>query len=207
MQRIGREEHTRQTKLRDEVRHGRNLLRGALHLLVRQDQRGVAGKRTQDMNGSLIVQVVETAPQRFAVQRDRQPAIPAGLLVKLTRVAAKGRLEIRRVEGEEEITQGVHGRSTPEPRAEDGVQALPVHAHEGDDALIRGRPGQHGQDREQEQMGQRVAPALWAARILDLVKSGEQGSKRHHGGLHEVDAASTDPSRNRALIPLKHAQH
>ena len=202
MQRIGREEHTRQTKLRDEVRHGRNLLRGALHLLVRQDQRGVAGKRTQDMYGSLIVQVVETAPQRFAVQRDRPPAIPAG---KLTRVAAKGRLEIRRVEGEEEITQGVHGRSTPEPRAEDGVQALPVHAHEGDDALIRARACQHGQDREQEQMGQRVAPALWAARILDLVKSSEQGSKRHHGGLHEVDAASTDPSRNRALIPLKPA--
>ena len=174
---------------------------------MRQDQRGVTGKRTQDMCGSLIVQVVETAPQGLAVQRDRPPAIPAGLLVKLTRVAAKDSFEIRRVEGEEEIAQGVHGRSTPEVSTKDGVQALPVHAHEGDDALVRGRPCQHGQDREQQQMGQRIAPALWAARILDLLKSSEQGSKRHHGGLHEVDAASTDPSRNRALISLQARQH
>ena len=103
MQRIGREEHTRQTKLRDEVRHGRNLLRGALHLLVRQDQRGITGKRTQDMYGSLIVQVVETAPQGLAVQRDSPPAIPVGPLVEVTRVAAKGGFEIRRIEGEEEV--------------------------------------------------------------------------------------------------------
>src|SRR5918912_1069795 len=112
-------------------------------------------------------------------------------IVEVTRVAAKGGLEIRRVEGEEEIAQGVHGRSTPEVSTKDGVQALPVHAHEGDDALVRGRPRQHGQDREQKQMGQRIAPALRAARVLDLVEGSEQGSERHHGGLHQGGRRST----------------
>jgi hypothetical protein len=103
---------------------------------MRQDQRGVGGKRTQHMRGGLIVQVVETAPQRFAVQRDGPPIAPAGPLVEVTRVAAKDSFQIGRVEGEEEIAQGVDGRSTLEASAEDSVQALPVHSHEGDDALI-----------------------------------------------------------------------
>lgn len=70
---------------------------------MRQDQRGVAGERTQHMCGGLIVQMVETAPQRFAIQRNGPPNVPSGPLVEVTRVAAKDSFQIGWVEGEEEV--------------------------------------------------------------------------------------------------------
>ncbi len=52
---------------------------------------------------------------------------------------------------EEQMAQGVHGRSPPEAGAEDGVQAVALEADEGDDPLlVGGRTGQHGEDREQQ---------------------------------------------------------
>lgn len=96
------------------------------------------------MCGGLIMQVIETASERLAVQCDGPPAMPVDRLIKVTRVAAKGGLQIGRVEREKEVPQGVDSRSTPEASAEDGVQALTMHLYEGDDALIRGRTRQHG---------------------------------------------------------------
>ena len=103
MQRIGREDHARQAEFRDEERHGRNLVRCASHLVVRQDQRAVASKSAQHMCGGLIMQVIETASQRLAIQCDGPPAMPVDRLIKVTRVAAKGGLQIGRVEREKEV--------------------------------------------------------------------------------------------------------
>ena len=73
MQRIGGEEHAGQAEFRDQPRHGGNLVGRRRDLLVRQDQRSLAGKRAQHMGGGLIVQVVEAAAQRLAIQRDGAP--------------------------------------------------------------------------------------------------------------------------------------
>ena len=74
MQRIGGEEHASEAEFRDQPRHGGNLAGCRRDLLVRQDQRSVAGKRAQHVGGRLIVQVVEAAAQRLAIQRDSAPA-------------------------------------------------------------------------------------------------------------------------------------
>ena len=103
MQRVGGEEHTSEAEFRDQPRHGGNLVRRRRDLLVRQDQRSVAGKRAQHVGGRLIVQVVEAAAQRLAIQRDGAPALRTGPLVQVTRVATKGSFEIGRVEREEKI--------------------------------------------------------------------------------------------------------
>ncbi len=55
------------------------------------------------MCGALIMQVIETASERLAIQCDRPPAMPVDRLIKVTRVAAKGGLQIGRVEREEEV--------------------------------------------------------------------------------------------------------
>ena len=40
------------------------------HLLVGQDERGVAGKRAEHMSRCSVVQVIEAAAQRLAIERD-----------------------------------------------------------------------------------------------------------------------------------------
>jgi hypothetical protein len=145
MQRIGGEEHAGEAEFRDQLRHGGNLAGRRRDLLVRQDQRSVAGKRAQHVGGRLIVQVVEAAAQRLAIQRDSAPARRTDPLVQVTGVTAKGSFEIGRVEREEEIAQGVERRSALEADAELPVQALAMDVNESDDALVRGRPGEHRQ--------------------------------------------------------------
>jgi hypothetical protein len=84
---------------------------------VRQKQCAIAGKRAQHVGGRLVVQVVEAAAQRLAIQRDSAPAVRANPLVQITGVTAKGSFEIARIEREEEIAQGVERRSAPEADA------------------------------------------------------------------------------------------
>ena len=55
MQRVSGEEHAGEAEFCDEARHSGNLARCRRDLLVRQDQRGVAGKRAQHVRGRLIV--------------------------------------------------------------------------------------------------------------------------------------------------------
>src|SRR3954464_3914850 len=136
MQRIGGEEHLGETEFRDQLRHGGNLVGCRRDLLVRQDQRSVAGKRAQHMGGRLVVQVVEATAQCLAIQRDSAPALRADPLVQVTSVTAKGSFEIGGVECEKEITQGVERRSAPEADAELRVQTLAMDLDESDDALV-----------------------------------------------------------------------
>ena len=117
MQRIGGEEHAGEAEFRDQLRHGENLAGRRRDLLVRQDQRSVAGKRAQHVGGRLILQVVEAAAQRLAIQRDSAPALRANPLVQMTGVTTKGSFEIARIEREEEIAQGIERRSAPEADA------------------------------------------------------------------------------------------
>src|SRR5215216_3620982 len=109
-------------------------------------------------------------------------------------MAAEGSLEIVAAERQEEVAQGVHGRSPPNAGAKGGVQAVALDSDEGDDLLVRGRTRQNRENREQQQMAHAVALSLGTARIADRGERSKQGAKRHHGDFPEVgDAASTDP--------------
>jgi hypothetical protein len=62
---------------------------GISPLLVGQDERGVAGKRAEPMSRCSVVQVIEAAAQRLAIEGDaRSPA------VQRVRMTAEGGLEI-----------------------------------------------------------------------------------------------------------------
>src|SRR5215216_3535012 len=109
-------------------------------------------------------------------------------------MAAEGSLEIVAAERQEEVAQGVHGRSPPNAGAKGGVQAVALDSDEGDDLLVRGRTRQNRENREQQQMAHAVALSLGTARIADRGERSKQGTKRHHGDFPEVgDVASTDP--------------
>lgn len=89
----------------------------------------------------------------------------------------KSGFEIVTAERQEQVTQGVHGRSTPEAGTEDRVQAIALEGDEGNDALVGSRACQDSEDREQQQMVHAVALPLCAARVTHFGERGKQESK------------------------------
>jgi hypothetical protein len=182
VQGVGGEQDAPQAQPLDQRLRRRDLV--ALDdLLVGQDERRLAGERAEHLRRGPVVQVVEAAAQRLAVQRDDPLRRRSGGAPELLGVAAEGGLEVGRVERVQEGAQRVDGRRAPEAGAEGGVEPLAVHADEQADAAVGGGARQDGQHREQQQVGQRVALALAATRVGDLLQGGEQAGERHHGGF------------------------
>jgi hypothetical protein len=150
---------------------------------VGQDERVLAGERAEHLRRGPVVQVVEAAPQRLAVQRDDPPPRRGGGVPELLGMVAEGGLDLGRVERVEEGAQGVDGGCATEAGTEDGVEPLAMHADEQADAAVGGSAGQDGKDAEQQQGSQGIALALPAARVRDLLQGGEQAGEGHHGGL------------------------
>ncbi len=182
MQGVGGEQDAAQAQLLDQ-RLGRRDLVALDDLLMREDEGRLAGERAQHLGGGLVVQVVEAAPQRLAIQRDDPPPWRGGGVTKMLGMAAEGGLDLGRVERMHEGAQRVDGRGAAEAGSEGGVEPLAMHADEQADAAVGGGAGQDRQHREQQQGSEAVTLALAAARVGDLVQGGEQAGERHHGGL------------------------
>ena len=193
MQRVGGEHHAGQAQRRDQLRRRRDLTGGAGDLAVGEDQRSLRGKGAQHVRSGLVTHVVEAAPKRFAVQRHRAQARLRPSPLQVTRVAAKGGLKVGRVERYQQIAQRVERRRAAEAGAEDVVQALTMDADEGDDALIRARPGQDREDREEQQVRQGVPFALRPPRIGDVAQSRQQSPERNHGHLRRAEHSLNRP--------------
>ena len=114
-----------------------------------QDERRLAGERAEHLGGGPVVQVVEAAPQRLAVQRDDPPPRRGGGVPELLGMVAEGGLDLGRIERVEEGAQGVDGRCATEAGTEDGVEPLAMRADEQADAAVGSRPGEDGQHREE----------------------------------------------------------
>ena len=151
-----------------------------------QDEGGVAGKRAEHMSRFLIVQVIEAAAQRLAIECDGALPGHPDSPVQLLRMVAEGGFEIVPLERQEQTTQRVHRRRPAEAGAEGGVQAVALDRDEGDDLLVGRRACQNRENREQQQMAQAVALPLSAARIVDFGERGKQRTKRHQGDLHQT---------------------
>ena len=182
VQGVGGEQDAPQAQLRDQRLRRRDLV--ALgDLLMGQDERRLAGEGAEHLGGGPVVQVVEAAAQRLAVQRDDPPPRRGGSVTKLLGMAAEGGLDLGRVERVQEGAPRVDGRGAAEAGAEGGVEPLAMRADEQADAAVgggAGQDGQHRQDAEQQRVGEAVAPALAAARVGDPVQGGEQAGERHH---------------------------
>jgi hypothetical protein len=157
------------------------------HLLVAEDQGRVGGEGAEHVGRGAVVQAVEAAPQGLAIQRHGGVRSIRPALAQLPGVAAEGGLQRLGIEREEQVAQRVDRRRAAQADAVDVAEPVAVHGQEGHDAAGGGRAREHGQDREQQQMGQRVARALGAARVGDPLQGGEQGGERHHGDLRQVD--------------------
>src|SRR3954451_15098152 len=101
VQGIGGEQHAAQAQLLDQRLRRRDLV--ALgDLLVGQDERRLAGERAEHLRRGQVVEMVEAAAQRLAVQRDAPPPRRGGGAPELLGVAAEGGLQLGRLERQEE---------------------------------------------------------------------------------------------------------
>src|SRR3954447_20693551 len=186
MQGIGGEQHAADPQFGDQRWHGRDLAGCPGHLLVGQDEGDVAGEGAEHMSRFPVVQVVEAAAQRLAIEGDG--ALPGHLdrPVQRVRMTAESSLEIVPLERQEQTAQRVHGWRSSEARPEGSVQAIALDGDEGDDLLVGGRTRQNRQNREQQQMAQAIALPLRAAWIVDSFERGKQRTKRHQGDIYQL---------------------
>jgi hypothetical protein len=199
VQGIGRDHDAAEAEVPDHPPYRLDLGGHVRHLVVAEDQRRVGGEGAEHVGGGAIVQPVEAAAQRLAVERHgARPVRRTGPgLVEVPGVAAEGRLQRRRVEGQEQVAQGVDGRRPAQADAVDVAQAVAVDGQKGDDAALRGRAGEHGQHREQQQVGERIACTLAAAWVGNGLQGGQQGGERDHGDLRQsgyrINTSATHP--------------
>ena len=92
MQGVGGEQDAAQAQLLDQ-RLGRRDLVAFADLLMREDESRLAGERAQHLGGGLVVQVVEAAPQRLAIQRDDPPPWRGGGVTEVLGMAAERGLD------------------------------------------------------------------------------------------------------------------
>jgi hypothetical protein len=101
VQGVGREQDAAQAQLLDQRLRRRDLI--ALgDLLMRQDEGRLAGEGAEHLGGGLVVQMVEAAPQRLAIQRDDPSPRQGGGVPKMLGMAAEGGLDLGRLEGMKE---------------------------------------------------------------------------------------------------------
>src|SRR5215213_3600270 len=144
-----------------------------------QDEGSITGEGAEQVSRLAVVQVIDAAAQRLAVESDGPHRLRHGARAQPPRMAAEGGLEIVPAERQEQVAQGVHGWSPPEAGAKDRVQALALESDKGDDPLVGECTRQHGENGEQQQVAQAVALPLRATWIAHLGERGKQGSKWH----------------------------
>ena len=211
-QRIGGEQDTLHAERLDQGLHGWDLVGGIAHLLMRQDQGRLAGEGAQHVRGSPVVQMVEAALERLAVERHDAWLAGWRPAAQLPGMLAQGSLQLGRIERLKQSAQGIDGRGPAQRGAEHRVEALTMHGDEDQDAALGGGACQDGQHRKQQQVGERVALPLASTRVRDLFQRGEQASERHHGGLqHRCGAGqrhtrADDPSPANPPSPIAQAR-
>jgi len=115
---------------------------------------GVGGKCAEHLCGGAVIEAVETATQRLAVEGNA--ALPRGRAtgaLELVCVAAEDVLDRAWIERSKDVADGGMGRRTAAAQCEGPIEAPAINVDEGDDATIRVAAGHDGQDRKQQYVG------------------------------------------------------
>src|SRR5208282_2706611 len=90
------------------------------------------------------------------------------------RMAAEILLDVVRIEALEDVANGGMGWRALPAQTEGGVQSAAVHRDESFDGAIGVAAGDHGEDREQQNVGQPIEPAFAPTRVRDLTEQADQ---------------------------------
>jgi len=127
---------------------------------VGEYQGRVRGEGAQYLGGGAVVEVVEAAAQRLAIERDAGLSGRCACRLKPGGMLAEDSLDLRGIEPLEDVAdRGVSGRAAP-LQTEGRVQLAAMNIDEGDDASIRVAACHDGEDGEQQYVGKRNSPGI-----------------------------------------------
>jgi hypothetical protein len=190
-----------------QLLHGRDLVGFLIDFDVSEHQRRIDRERAEHLFGLGVVEIVEAALQRLAVERDDAGLSRIGREIEEGGVFAKHLFDIRGVEPLQNISDG-RMRRRPFPLDLEGfVQRSQMRLAVCLDAAIRIGPAHDGQNGKQQDVRQPIEFALGAARVGDCGEQREKWLQGLHGDLRSIRSPHTDSDffarRNRPL-PLTH---
>ena len=150
---------------------------------MREHQGGVGGERAEHLDGGTLMEVVEAAAQRLAIQGDAALSRCGARGLQQSGVAAEARLYGGRIEPVENVAHGGVGGCAAPLQTEGGVQPATMDVDEGDDAATRVAAGHDGEDGEQQYMRQLVFHSLPTTGIGNVCQHVQQRRKCSHGNL------------------------
>ena len=162
---------------------GGDLVGFLLDIDVGQDQTGPGVECVQQLGRFAIAEIIEAAPQRLAVERDATSRRIGCLAGQSGCVQAENLLDGLRIEALEDVANGGMGGRTLPAQPEGCVQPDAMDLDEGCDGSKGVPAGDHGEDREQQDMVQLVEHALGPPRVGDFAELAEQMVERLQGNL------------------------
>ena len=147
---VGGDDMTGQVEFLQQLLHGRDFVGFFVDFDMRQHQPRIDGERAEHLPGLDVVEAVETALQRLAVERDDAGVRACGRAIQVGGVFAKDLFDLRRAEPMQDIAdRRVRGRTLPiDP--EGFVQSLPMDPEVSAQAPVGICSADHGENRKQQ---------------------------------------------------------
>ena len=164
---VERDDLSSHVELFQQFPYRRYLVGLFVDLDMRQHQRGIDGKGGEHLPCLDVVEGIEAALEHLTVKRQNPFASGRFAAVEVCRVLAKDRLDIRRIEPLQNITDRRMG-GRPLPVDFKGfIQPLQVRLDERANAPVRVGARHNRQDGKQQNMGQMIELPLGAPRVAD----------------------------------------
>ena len=154
-----------------------------LDIDMSQDQAGLDVECVQQLGCLAVVEVVEASPECLPVQRDAAPRLVVCSIAQASGVTTEHLLDSLWIEALEDITNSSVSRRTLPAQTEGGVQPAAMHLDKGLDRAEGIATGDHGEDGEQQYVGQLVYLAFGSTWVRDLAEYREERIERLHGNL------------------------
>src|SRR4051812_18726069 len=170
-----------------------------------EHQRRGAVQGTDEMDGGPVLELVEAAAQRLAIESNDAHALATDMLGQQGGVQAKDVFQSLRIQPPQDGAQRRVGRRTPPVQAESITQRHQMDVDEAVDGAIRVRPRQQAEDRKQQDMTQAVNLALGTPGIRHRAQEIEKMAERLHGNRSLDWALKEKSCPCRFANPEKHS--
>ena len=200
MQGIERDDAVRNLEFAKQLLRGGDLVGFLCDVDVRQDQSGVGVESMQQLGGLAVAEIVKASPERLPIQSDGASRWIGCGIPQTSRVAAKHLLDWLRIEALQDVADGGMGRGALPAQTEGDVQSATMHLDKGLNGTEGIAAGNHGEDREQQNIWQLVELAFGSTRVGYFSEHGEKLIEGPRGNLLVVRLPGIDseilPRRN-----------
>ena len=147
----------------------RDLIGLVIDLGVSQENRVPGGEGAQNVSGFAIVERIDAASERLAIQRNDRQHFSVLPCQQAFGMRAQSRFKAVAIKRVQQDAHGVDGRRSLQIDTEHLVERIQSLLHKNDDIAETFGSRQNRQNRKQEEIGQRVALSLITSRIRNLL--------------------------------------